>query len=215
MLLDDVAAAEDTFLATFDLSNGRMGLIIPQGAGRVRAYLSFRGDDAQRLDGPDAYARFVEACVGTGIAAETFAEATVQGPLATFDCDDNFVPHPHRAGVVLIGDAAATTDPTWEQGLSLGFRDTRVLSEQLLSGDDWPAAADRYAEEHDRYVDVTIRTEGWRQQVFLDGGLEADRRRERALPLIAADPTRIPDHGFSGPDLPAGDDVRRRFFGED
>jgi 2-polyprenyl-6-methoxyphenol hydroxylase-like FAD-dependent oxidoreductase len=192
-----------------------MGLIFPQGGGRVRAYSAFRGDDAERLDGAGAYDRFVEACVETGIAAETYANATVQGPLATFDCDDNFVPHPHRDGVVLIGDAAATTDPTWGQGLSLGFRDARVLRDELLSDEDWQAAADRYAEEHDRYVDVTVRAEGWMQQVFLDGGLEADRRRERALPLIAADPTRVPDHAFSGPDLPAGDDVRRRFFGED
>lgn len=45
-------------------------------------------------------------------------------------------------------------------------------TDELLSDDDWPAAADRYADEHDRYMDVTIRVEGWMQQVFLDGGLE-------------------------------------------
>ncbi len=116
VLLDDVAAAEDTSLATFDMSSGRMGLIFPQGGGRVRAYSAFRGDDAERLDGAGAYDRVIEACVATRIAAETSANATVQGPLATFECDDNFVPHPHRDGMVLIGDAAATTDPTWGKG---------------------------------------------------------------------------------------------------
>ena len=81
--------------------------------------------------------------------------------------------------MVLIGDAAATTDPTWGQGLSLGFRDARVLRDELLSDDDWPAAADRYADEHDRYVDVTIRVEAgcsrfsstaaWRPPVGVNG----------------------------------------------
>jgi hypothetical protein len=38
--------------------------------------------------------------------------------------------------------------------------------------------------------------------------------RERALPLLAAEPDRIPDHGFSGLDLPSGEEVKRRYFGE-
>jgi 2-polyprenyl-6-methoxyphenol hydroxylase-like FAD-dependent oxidoreductase len=35
------------------------------------------------------------------------------------------------------------------------------------------------------------------------------------LPLIAQDPTRAPDHAWSGPDLPFNETVRRRFFGEE
>ena len=34
-----------------------------------------------------------------------------------------------------------------------------------------------------------------------------------ALSLIASDPTRIPDHIMSGPELPIDDNVRSRFFG--
>jgi len=34
------------------------------------------------------------------------------------------------------------------------------------------------------------------------------------MPLIAEDPTRVPDHIFSGPDLPVDDSVRARLFGE-
>ena len=51
--------------------------------------------------------------------------------------------------------------------------------------------------------------------MFLTLGPEADARRERALPLIAADQTRIPDFLLSGPDLPLDESVRRRFFGEE
>ena len=38
------------------------------------------------------------------------------GPLATFDRADTWVEHPYKEGVVLVGDAAATTDPTYGQG---------------------------------------------------------------------------------------------------
>jgi hypothetical protein len=34
------------------------------------------------------------------------------------------------------------------------------------------------------------------------------------MPLIAKDPTRVPDYLFSGPDLPMDDSVRAQFFGE-
>jgi hypothetical protein len=34
------------------------------------------------------------------------------------------------------------------------------------------------------------------------------------MPLIAQDPTRLPDHLFSGPDLPVNDKIRARLFGE-
>lgn len=46
-------------------------------------------------------------------------------------------------------------------------------------------------------------------------GPEADAWRECALPLIAQDPARVPDHTFSGPDLPWNDEVRQVFFAED
>ena len=51
--------------------------------------------------------------------------------------------------------------------------------------------------------------------MFLEQGPAADERRARALPLLAEDGTRAPDHLFSGPELPLVDSVRRRFYGED
>ena len=65
--------------------------------------------------------------------------------------------HPYEAGVVLIGDAAAASDPTWGQGLSLTVRDTRVLRDHLCAHDDWEAAGHAYAVEHDRYYSVIHR----------------------------------------------------------
>jgi hypothetical protein len=50
--------------------------------------------------------------------------------------------------------------------------------------------------------------------LFFRRGVEADQRRERALPTLVQEPDRFPDHIISGPELPAGDAVRRRLFGE-
>lgn len=57
--------------------------------------------------------------------------------------------------------------------------------------------------------------DNWLSQMLFDIGPEAEARRARALPLLAKDPARVPDHIFSGPDLPADETVRRRFFGEE
>jgi len=71
---------------------------------------------------------------------------------------ETWVDHPYRDGLVLIGDAAGASDPTWGQGLSLTSRDVRVLAEKLLSANYWDAAAHSYAEEYNRYFNVTRRS---------------------------------------------------------
>jgi hypothetical protein len=50
--------------------------------------------------------------------------------------------------------------------------------------------------------------------LFQDPCAEAAVLRQRAMPRIAEDLTRVPDHLFSGPDLPADESVRARLFGE-
>ena len=114
----------------------------------------------------------------------------------------------------MIGDAAGCSDPSWGQGLSITIRDVRELSENLLADDDWAIACDRYAQAHDIYFQTELQVHGWAFDLFFGEGPEADRIRERAFPLLAAEPEREPDHGFSGLDLPADGQVRQRFFGE-
>ena len=46
-------------------------------------------------------------------------------------------------------------------------------------------------------------------------GPQAHTRRAKAFPLIGQDPSRVPDHLASGPELPADEMTKRRFFGED
>jgi len=97
----------------------------------------------------------------------------------------------------------------------LTVRDVRVLRDHLLATEDWEVAGHAYAQEHDRHYGVIHTVDNWLTQMFLAIGPEAEACRARALPLIAQDPTRVPDHIEGGPDLPLNETVRRRFFGEE
>ncbi len=180
----------------------------------MRAYFGNRADSGMRLSGTAALPKFIEESIKCGMPSEFYAKAKFTGPLATFNGACDWVQHPYRNGIVLIGDAAATTDPAWGQGLSMGLRDVRVLRDQLLRLEDWDEAANAYAREHDRNFDVVHTWEDWFTTFFYDRGAEADARRTTATALIERDPTRVPDHMMSGPEVPIDDSVRARFFGE-
>jgi 2-polyprenyl-6-methoxyphenol hydroxylase-like FAD-dependent oxidoreductase len=167
-----------------------------------------------RFQGADDAVRFVEECVKTGLAPETYAGARAIGPLASFDMTESWVNHPYGAGVALRGDAAGSSDPTWGQGLSQTLRDVRLLADNLLASDDWERAGQDYADARDAYFKTLVTSTGWLFDLFFLRGPEADQRRGRALPMLLQDPDRFPDHIISGPELPCDDSVRRRFFGE-
>ena len=214
VLFDDMPAREDTFCWFLAPSRGELGFTFPQQNARVRAYFGFHKDTKlARLQGAHDITRFKEHAKGLGFPDEILS-AKPAGPLATFEGADSFVDHPYSDGVVLIGDAAATSDPTFGQGMSLALRDVRVLCEALASSDDWDKAAHGYAEEHDRYYEVQHKTDNWIGDLFMTLGPEGEAMRARALPLIAQDPTRIPDCGHAGPEMPSDETARKRLFGE-
>ena len=146
--------------------------------------------------------------------ADFYADAKTIGPLASFDGGDSWVEHPYGNGIALIGDAASTSDPTFGQGMALTLRDARTLRDHLLRDSNWDRAGHRYAEDHDAYFRNCHAVTKWIRTVMQDQAPEACLIRARALPLIFEDATRVPDHLFSGPDLPTDDAVRARFFGE-
>jgi len=206
---------EDTAYAVFNPEIGQAVPLFPQGGGRVRAYLTQIRATGTRLQGAADIPRFIAESVRSGAPAEWYAGAKALGPLATFEGADVWVDHPYKKGVVLIGDAAASSDPNWGQGLPLTVRDVRVLRDCLLSDENWDAAGHAYAAEHDRHYGVIHRVENWMAQMFFEPGAAGEACRARAFPLIAQDPTRAPDHLTSGPEMPADETVRRRFFGEE
>lgn len=208
-------APADTAQIVINPGLGRMVTLFPQGGARVRAYISYPASEGRRFQGAQDVARFVDESVRSGAAAGCYAGVQPIGPLATFDAADTWVAHPYANGVALVGDAAASNDPSWGEGLSLTARDVRVLRDCLLGARDWDEAGHAYAAEHDRYHGVIHAVTRWLHRMFLEQSAEAAALRSRALPLLERDRSRLPDHHVSGPDLPFGDGVRRRFFGEE
>jgi 2-polyprenyl-6-methoxyphenol hydroxylase-like FAD-dependent oxidoreductase len=201
---------------TYVQGTGTLAILFPQGSGRVRAYFAYHKDlGKERLSGEADVGRFIEESIATGARPELFEGMRPAGPLATFDGADTFTKHPYKDGVALVGDAAAASDPSWGQGLSLTLRDVRVLRDKLLETEDWDAAGHAYATAHDRYYGTLRTMEDWITKLFMEVGPEADARRGRALSRMMEDPTRPPDVLLSGPDEVLDEARRRRFFGED
>jgi menaquinone-9 beta-reductase len=217
ILFEDMTAPpDDTAYFQIDPSLGQMVLLFPLGQRRVRAYLGWNQHmSPSRLQGLDDLPRFIKESIRTGTPADFYTGAKAAGPLATFEGADMWVEHPYRAGVALVGDAASTNDPCFGQGLSLTVRSVRVLRDHLLANDDWDAAGRAYAAAQDHDYGVIHRVTQWFGQMFYEPGPEAEARRAKALPLIAQDKTRMLNHLLSGPDLPADETARRRFFGEE
>jgi 2-polyprenyl-6-methoxyphenol hydroxylase-like FAD-dependent oxidoreductase len=194
---------------------GQSALLFPQGGNCVRAYVVFPSTGSKRLQGTQDIPRFIKEAVNTVIPSDMFEGAFPAGPLATFEGAASWVDTPYRNGVALLGDAAASSDPSWGQGLSLTVRDVRLLRDALLATDDWDAAGRNFAAAHDAGYATIHTAEDWFTTFFLETGPEADARRMRALPLIAEDPSRVPDAFMSGPEAaPVNEDMRKRFFGE-
>jgi len=215
VLLTNVRASAEIFPAVFNAEIGTWTGLIPQKDNQFRAYFVYRKTAGYRLQGESMLSSFVrESAKGYAPIADYCAEAKSVGPLASFDVSDDWVEHPYRDGVVLVGDAAATTDPTYGQGLSFALRAARVLRDELTKNSDWEAAGHSYAEQHQRSFHACHTVEGWLRTLFQDPSPESAALRTRTMPLIAEDPSRVPDHIFSGPDLPLNEQVRARLFGE-
>lgn len=198
-----------------DFTTGMVAALFPQPKGYARAYFGYHAETFPRVQGNGDFERFREMFIKTAGEAIPFEAARPDGPLASFECADVWVEQPYHDGVALVGDAAASSDPCWGQGLSLGFRAARVLSDELLAASDWDGAGHRYAKRHDEDYGTIHKVAGWCHDVFQRLGPEADARRARALPLIAQDPTRVPDTLFSGPEFPLNAASQPRFFGEE
>lgn len=222
-LLHGVDADEDSVhLLHSPARSGEALLLYPIGQGRFRAYL-VRGPAARRSAPMRARAsearaqeqEIVACCVAAGAPMRWFERSAVIGPVATFEGAASWVEHPHAGAVTLIGDAAATTDPSWGYGLALALRDVRVLCEHLQAGGDREAAGHAYARAHDQYHGALHRLADWMTELFYGEGPGADARRMHALALQRMETDRGLDLVGLGPDVPSDERARQRFFGED
>jgi len=166
-------------------------LAFPQGNGRVRIYGSFALDQRRRFAGEDGARAFLDAFrMKSAPDNDKLANGAPAGPLLAYLNSDSWTDEPFIEGCVLIGDAAGWNDPIIGLGLSITYRDVRIVSDILKASDDWSAAAFApYAEE---------RAERMRRLRFaasitsaLDAEFtpEASARRARHHERSAADPS--------------------------
>ena len=215
VLLTEVSGRDDLIPYLFNPDLGLVVAIVPLTNQRSRAYLGYPTTNGLLVQGNEKLGTFMKE--SQKVAAhldQSYAQAKSAGPLAAFEAGESWVEHPYRDGVALLGDAASTSDPTFGQGMATTLRDARVLRDALLGQSDWDQAGHEYARCHDGYFQNEYKVCGWLRTLFQDPSPEAQALRQRAMPRIAEDLSRVPDHLFSGPDLPADDAVRARLFGE-
>jgi 2-polyprenyl-6-methoxyphenol hydroxylase-like FAD-dependent oxidoreductase len=195
-------------------------LIFPQGDGRIRLYLGFSKDQTQRLTGEGGQQAFLDAFNLPSLPGhDAIINATPAGPAAAFPNEDAWTDTPFAEGCVLVGDAAGWNDPIIGQGLSITYRDVRIVRDILLASDDWsPAAFAPYAEERKERMRRLRFSAKWLATLDNEFGEEAAARRARAherqtanpmylLPLLAVmtGPESVPDQAFEEP-------LREAFF---
>jgi len=124
-------------------------LAFPQSATRVRLYICYPIDQKRRFAGADGQARFLDAFKLKSVpGVECLANGTPAGPCNSYGNEDSWTETPFVPGVLLIGDAAGHNDPIIGQGLSITYRDVRIVRDLMLGDRNWtPELFRPYAEE--------------------------------------------------------------------
>ncbi len=199
--------AEDVQI--FGTENNVNFLAFPQSPSRVRLYLCYGLDDRRRFAGVDNHERFLEAfqlsCVP---GSEYLANAKPAGPCNSYGNEDTWTDVPYVPGVVLIGDAAGHNDPIIGQGLSITYRDVRIVRDLMLENRDWSIETFRpYAEERRERM-RRLRITAWASSILnVEFGARARERRLKVREERARNNPDFPDLlpvAFVGPEvLPA------------
>jgi len=165
-------------------------LAFPQGGGRIRLYGSYGLEQKRRFGGPEGPAAFLDAFrVQCSPLNEAIAQATPAGPLLSYFNNDGWTDQPFAEGVVLVGDAAGWNDPIVGLGLSITYRDVRIVSD-ILAGDDWSTAAFApYAEERAERMRRLRLAASVTSTLDAEFGETAKARRRRHFERTAQDPS--------------------------
>jgi len=184
-------------------------LAFPQGGGRLRVYGSYSLEQRRRFAGPDGPQRFLDAFrMNCSPANALIADGQAAGPLRSYFNNDSWTDAPFAEGVVLVGDAAGWNDPINGLGLSITYRDVRIVSDLLLSTDDWtPALFVPYGQERRERM-RRLRFVGAVQSVLDAEFTEAARERRRGYFERASEDPSLRSHVvalMAGPEAVAAD----------
>lgn len=219
--VEQTEAPRDTAQLHFHPSRGLLAMLLPLDGERTRAYAGYHVATGRRPEVGASLEEFVALSRAAGAPPASFTPDLEQiAPLAAFDGADVWVQHPYRAGVALVGDAAAASDPSFGSGVALALLGARLLTDRLLQeGELTPAAVERaghaYAHDFAAGYGALHRHIDWLTTLYRRPGPAGDELRARLYPLHAAEPWRSPDVVGVGPEAPSDEEARRRFFGED
>ncbi len=165
--------------------------IFPQGRGRIRLYYAYGAERRREFNGENGPANMLAAFrLATVPGSEWVAAARPAGPCHGFSNADTWIDRPYAPGVVLIGDAAGHNDPTIGQGISIAFRDVRLVSDALAAHDRWtPEIFEPYAAERRRRM-ARLRVTAQQFSKYRCEYTEAARaKRRQAAARLAKDPS--------------------------
>lgn len=190
LLVDQVAGWNDK-RQTIGTEGDFGFLAFPQGGKRVRVYGGYALSEKGRFIGPDGARRFLEAFrMRAAPENEALAEGTPAGPLYSYFNNDSWTDAPFAEGAVLVGDAAGWNDPINGLGLSITYRDVRIVSDILKETPSGAAPDFRpYAEERAERL-RRLRFAGHLQAgLDMEFGEAARERRRRFGECTVDDPT--------------------------
>ena len=166
-------------------------LAFPQGGGRVRVYGGYALGETGRFKGPDGARRFLDAFAMRSSPDNRYLVAgRPAGPLHSYVNADAWTDEPYGPGIVLIGDAAGWNDPIIGLGLSITYRDVRLVSEILKSTDLWTSESlAPYGEERRERMRRLRFAAGLTSALDMEFDDAARERRRRHYERVAADPS--------------------------
>lgn len=190
MLVEGVADWDEKLQAIG--TEGDFGfLAFPQGDGRVRVYGSFSLDERRRFAGPDGQRAFLDAFrLQCAPENEHLIKGEPAGPVLAYFNNDAWTDEPFAEGVVLVGDSAGWNDPIIGLGLSITYRDVRIVTDILKASDDWsPAAFKPFAEERAERMRRLRFAAKLTSTLDAEFGEDAKARRHSYHERAAADPS--------------------------
>jgi len=208
-----------------DLTGGVFHESTEQGSG---VWAFERSDDCVRVyivaehghisaSGIDRFPEAFLALAASAFPEGSFSDAQQSGPVAFFPNSESWPSKIAGDHLVMIGDAAGSSDPSRGHGTSLAFRDVRFLTELLSDQRDWQAAITEFESKRRTYYETIRQVTRWFAEVYFEAGEEAERRRQRHQRAQEQDETLggILMLEAIGPDERVGDkDARLTFFGE-
>ena len=204
LLVDDVEGWDDTQQA-IGTEDDFGFLAFPQGGQKVRVYGGYALDEKGRFAGEDGARKFLEAFrMRSAPNNDAIAAGTPVGPLFSYFNNDSWTDEPYTNGCVLIGDAAGWNDPINGLGLSITYRDVRIVSDILKDTPDGQSPDLRpFAEERSERM-RRLRFAGTIQATLdMEFSEDARARRRSFHQRKLADPT-LGMHGaaiMGGPEL--------------